>query len=69
MSVSVGQVPKWLTIGGISHAVAEVRQGWTITVCDKMVTGDPDSASGLPKKICAKCRSSLKKCELISDYK
>jgi hypothetical protein len=64
MSVSVGQVPRWITLRGVSHAVAEVRQGWTITACDKMVTGDPDSTSELPKKVCVKCRLAIKTCDL-----
>lgn len=65
MSIKVEQVKHWLTISGVSHAVAEVNSGWSYLACRKMITCDPDESTGLPKRICKKCREALKRCELL----
>lgn len=65
MSVAIEQVKHWLTLRGVSHAVAEVNQGWSYTACGSMVTCEPDDNTLPPKRICKKCRESLNRCELL----
>ena len=63
MSVAVDQVNHWLVINGISHVVGAMSLGYSFTICDIMISGDPDKDR--TKRICKRCREKLKQCELV----
>jgi hypothetical protein len=63
MSVTFDQVKQWIATNGISHAVGAMSLGYSFTICDIMISGDPDKDR--TKRICKRCREKLKQCELV----
>ena len=64
MAVTVEQVEKWLILKGIGHAVGLIRDGWSYTACEMMVS--LEAGDETPKRICRRCREALKRCNLTN---
>ena len=62
--MTVDQVPCWVVVRGVSHAVAEARDPGTYTACRSLFWGTypPESPEDRKKhngRICSKCRKAL----------
>ena len=57
--VKIEDVPKWLILEGIGHAIASSRYGWRHTLC-RIWTPNGATVDIPPKRICRKCRAALK---------
>lgn len=62
MAVKIEEVQRWLILKGIGHAVGLIKCGWSYTACGMMVSLEPSSET--PKRICRRCRESLKYCNV-----
>lgn len=66
MSVTIDQVPCWIIVNGISHAVSHTQDPGTYTGCGLLFWGvyPPRSKSKRKKhngRICAKCRKAIER--------
>jgi len=72
MAIAIGDVPKWCTFNGISHAVGGLRDGFAWTACGSLIgcyeSGD-DLAGHPGKRICRKCRKRLSDATLCTPEK
>jgi hypothetical protein len=57
---ALDDVTHWMTYGGITHIIAEARQGWCYTLCGSMCTGTPETTKPQKLRLCSECRSKLK---------
>jgi hypothetical protein len=65
MSVTVEQVPVWLILDGIGHAVQGTNCGWFQTGCGTLTPGGTEQKE-VPKRICRRCRERLKEATLLA---
>lgn len=59
--VDIKDVPGWVTIKGIGHAIAQTGGPGLYTLCRSLHIGWYPKVKRLaPKRICSKCREALK---------
>lgn len=56
--VAIEDVPKWLIVSGVSHAVSMFDGRHVFTACSKFIAGEPSGKK--PRRICSGCRKNLK---------
>ena len=59
MAVPVSEVPLWLILRGVGHAVAEGSPGgWCWTACRKLASGG-EATAAVPRRKCRACIERL----------
>jgi hypothetical protein len=66
MTVEIKQVPMWLLLRGIAHAVANTGSGWHQVACG-IVTPNGTLKKRKPARICRECRHALKQGYVTAD--
>ena len=59
VGIKIEDVPMWLPLRGIGHAVAHTHSGWHFTACGTYTPNGPPTPER-PARICSKCRERLK---------
>jgi hypothetical protein len=61
--VKIEDVPRWVIMRGIGHAVRQMNGWGAHTACDHLIYGKLQAHT--PKRICRKCRKRLKEARLF----
>lgn len=59
MGIRIEDVPMWLPLRGIGHAVEHTASGWHLTACGTYTPNGPPTPE-LPARVCRRCRDRLK---------
>ena len=52
-------VPMWLVLSGVGHALEFTQNGWGLTACGTYTPCGGGKTDNLPRRICSKCRKRL----------
>lgn len=69
MGIEVKDVPRWCTVHGISHAVANAHGNWVSMACNTLIIGGDYDETVPGRRICRKCRAALKRVTLAKDLR